>query len=78
VLADLSLATRLTMVTLVRCGFMTVGGPAIGSALFAYGVRSVDANYWASRSRFSFTCPHAWFCCNCGCSTRASSRGRRF
>ncbi|MGB3482740.1 MAG: murein biosynthesis integral membrane protein MurJ [Mycobacterium sp.] len=47
VLADLSLATRLTMVTLIPIvAFMTVGGPAIGSALFAYGnFGSVDANY---------------------------------
>ncbi|MGA5462531.1 murein biosynthesis integral membrane protein MurJ [Mycobacterium sp. NPDC050041] len=36
--ADLSLATRLTMVTLIPIvAVMTVGGPAIGSALFAYG-----------------------------------------
>ncbi|HEY5150748.1 MAG TPA: murein biosynthesis integral membrane protein MurJ [Mycobacterium sp.] len=47
VLADLSLATRLTMVTLIPIvAFMTVGGPAIGSALFAYGkFGEVDANY---------------------------------
>ena len=47
VLADLSLATRLTMVTLIPVvAFMTVGGPAIGSALFAYGkFGQVDANY---------------------------------
>ena len=47
VLADLSLATRLTMVTLIPVvAFMTVGGPAIGSALFAYGkFGEVDANY---------------------------------
>ena len=46
-LADLSLATRLTMVTLIPVvAFMTVGGPAIGSALFAYGkFGEVDANY---------------------------------
>ena len=38
VLADLSLATRLTLITLIPIvAFMTVGGPAIGSALFAYG-----------------------------------------
>jgi putative peptidoglycan lipid II flippase len=38
VLADLSLATRLTMITLIPAvAFMTVCGPAIGSALFAYG-----------------------------------------
>ena len=37
VLADLSLATRLTMVTLIpMVALMTVGGPAIRSALFAY------------------------------------------
>ena len=47
VLADLSLATRLTMVTLIpTVAFMTVGGPAIGSALFAYGnFGAVDAGY---------------------------------
>ncbi|MGI9124400.1 MAG: murein biosynthesis integral membrane protein MurJ, partial [Mycobacterium sp.] len=47
VLADLSLATRLTLVTLIPIvAFMTVGGPAIGSALFAYGkFGEVDANY---------------------------------
>ena len=46
-LADLSLATRLTMVTLIPIvAFMTVGGPAIGSALFAYGnFGEVDAGY---------------------------------
>jgi putative peptidoglycan lipid II flippase len=47
VLADLSLATRLTMITLIpTVAFMTVGGPAIGSALFAYGhFGAVDAGY---------------------------------
>ena len=47
VLADLSLATRLTMITLIPIvAFMTVGGPAIGSALFAYGhFGGVDAGY---------------------------------
>ena len=47
VLADLSFATRLTMITLIPVvGFMTVGGPAIGSALFAYGnFGEVDAGY---------------------------------
>jgi putative peptidoglycan lipid II flippase len=47
VLADLSLATRLTMVTLIPIvAMMTVGGPAIGSALFAYGnFGAVDASY---------------------------------
>ena len=47
VLADLSLATRLTMITLIPIvAFMTVGGPAIGTALFAYGnFGQVDANY---------------------------------
>lgn len=47
VLADLSLATRLTMVTLIPIvAFMTVAGTAIGSALFAYGnFGEVDANY---------------------------------
>ena len=47
VLADLSLATRLQMITLIPIvTFMTVAGPAIGSALFAYGkFGGVDANY---------------------------------
>ncbi|RAV06751.1 murein biosynthesis integral membrane protein MurJ [Mycolicibacterium sp. GF69] len=47
VLADLSLATRLTMVILIPIvAVMTVGGPAIGSALFAYGnFGEVDAGY---------------------------------
>jgi len=47
VLGDLSLATRLTLVTLIPIvAFMTVGGPAIGSALFAYGhFGQVDAAY---------------------------------
>ncbi len=47
VLADLSLATRLTLITLIPIvAFMTVAGPAIGSALFAYGhFGGVDAGY---------------------------------
>jgi len=47
VLADLSLATRLTMITLIpTVAFMTVGGSAMGSALFAYGhFGNVDAGY---------------------------------
>lgn len=47
VLADLSLATRLTMITLIPVvAVMTVGGPAIGTALFAYGnFGAVDAGY---------------------------------
>lgn len=47
VLADLSLAARLTMVTLIPVvAVMTVAGPAIGTALFAYGkFGEVDANY---------------------------------
>jgi putative peptidoglycan lipid II flippase len=47
VLADLSLATRLTMITLIpTVAFMTVGGSAMGSALFAYGrFGGVDAGY---------------------------------
>ncbi|MCB0930860.1 MAG: murein biosynthesis integral membrane protein MurJ [Mycobacterium sp.] len=47
VLADFSLATRLQLVTLIPVvAFMTVAGPAIGSALFAYGnFGQVDANY---------------------------------
>lgn len=47
VLTDLSLAVRLTMVTLIPiAAFMTVAGPAIGSALFAYGnFGAVDADY---------------------------------
>jgi putative peptidoglycan lipid II flippase len=50
VLDDLALATRLTMVTLIpTVAFMTVGGSAIGSALFAYGkFGSVDAGYLGS------------------------------
>nr|WP_232786758.1 murein biosynthesis integral membrane protein MurJ [Mycolicibacterium aurum] len=47
VLGDLSLATRLTMLTLIPIvAMMTVGGPAIGSALFSYGnFGAVDAGY---------------------------------
>lgn len=47
VLGDLSLASRLTMVTLIpTVALMTVGGPAMGSALFAYGrFGDVDAGY---------------------------------
>jgi putative peptidoglycan lipid II flippase len=47
VLADLSLASRLTLVTLIPIvAFMTVGGPAIGTALFAYGhFGQIDAGY---------------------------------
>ncbi|MEO6792347.1 MAG: murein biosynthesis integral membrane protein MurJ [Mycobacterium sp.] len=47
VLADISLATRLMMVTLIPIvALMTIGGPAIGSALFAYGnFGDVDAGY---------------------------------
>lgn len=47
VLGDLSLATRLTLITLIPIvAFMTVGGPAMGSALFAYGhFGNVDAAY---------------------------------
>ncbi len=47
VLADLNLATRLTMITLIPIvAMMTVGGPAIGSALFAYGnFGQTDAGY---------------------------------
>jgi putative peptidoglycan lipid II flippase len=47
VLADLSLAIRLTMITLIpTVAFMTVGGSAMGSALFAYGhFGDVDAGY---------------------------------
>ncbi len=47
VLADLSLATRLTLITLIPIvAFMTVAGPAMGSALFAYGhFGGVDAGY---------------------------------
>ncbi|BBX33176.1 murein biosynthesis integral membrane protein MurJ [Mycolicibacterium mageritense] len=47
ILADLSLATRLTMITLIPIvAMMTVGGPAIGSALFAYGnFGETDAGY---------------------------------
>jgi putative peptidoglycan lipid II flippase len=47
ILDDFSLATRLTMVTLIPIvAMMTVGGPAIGSALFAYGnFGETDAGY---------------------------------
>lgn len=47
VLADFSLATRLTLITLIpTIAAMTVGGPALGSALFAYGkFGDVDAGY---------------------------------
>ncbi|HTM83605.1 MAG TPA: murein biosynthesis integral membrane protein MurJ, partial [Mycobacterium sp.] len=47
VLADVSLATRLMMITLIPVvALMTIGGPAIGSALFAYGnFGDVDAGY---------------------------------
>ncbi len=47
VLADLSLATRMTLVILIpTVAFMTVGGPAMGSALFAYGhFGEIDAGY---------------------------------
>jgi len=47
VLADLSLATRLTMITLIpTVAFMTVGGSAMGSALFAYGhFGDIDAGH---------------------------------
>jgi putative peptidoglycan lipid II flippase len=47
VLADLSFATRLTMLTLIPVvAFMTVAGPALGSALFAYGnFGDADAGY---------------------------------
>src|ERR1700761_6775183 len=47
VLADLSLAIRLTMITLIpTVAFMTVGGSAMGSALFAYGhFGDVDAGH---------------------------------
>jgi len=50
VLADLSLATRLTMITLIpTVAFLTVGGSAVGSALFAYGrFGDVDAGYLGS------------------------------
>jgi len=50
VLNDLSLAIRLTMLTLIPIvAFMTVGGGAIGTALFAYGkFGQVDAGYLGS------------------------------
>lgn len=46
-LADLSLATRLTLITLIpTVAFMTAGGSAMGSVLFAYGhFGEVDAGY---------------------------------
>ena len=44
ILDDLSLAMRLTMITLIPIvALMTVGGPAIGSALFSYGNFSASA-----------------------------------
>lgn len=45
--ADMSLATRITMVTLIPIvAVMTIGGPAIGSILFSYGnFGAVDAGY---------------------------------
>lgn len=58
VLADLSLATRLMMITLIPIvALMTVGGRAIGSALFAYGnFGDVDAGYLgAAVSMSAFT-----------------------
>jgi putative peptidoglycan lipid II flippase len=47
VLADISLATRLTMLTLIPIvALMTISGPAMGSALFAYGnFGATDAGY---------------------------------
>jgi len=81
VLGDLSLATRLTLITLIPIvAFMTLGGPAIGSALFAYGhFGGVDAGYLGAAIALSaFTLlPYGWCCCNCACSTPGSSRGRR-
>ncbi|HEU0191266.1 MAG TPA: murein biosynthesis integral membrane protein MurJ [Mycobacterium sp.] len=55
VLGDLSLATRLMMITLIPvASLMTVGGPAIGSALFAYGnFGDVDAGYLGAAVGFS-------------------------
>jgi putative peptidoglycan lipid II flippase len=55
VLADLSLATRLTLITLFpTVAFMTVGGRAIGSALFAYGnFGELDASYLGAAIAFS-------------------------
>lgn len=46
-LGDLSLATRLTLITLIpTVAFLTAGGSAIGSVLFAYGhFGEVDAGY---------------------------------
>ena len=79
VLADFSLATRLQLVTLIPVvAFMTVAGPAIGSALFAYGnFGQVDANYLGMAIALSsFTLiPTRWCCCNCGSSTHANNRG---
>lgn len=55
VLADISLAVRLTMLTLIPIvALMTVGGPAIGSALFDYGnFGDVDAGYLGTAIAFS-------------------------
>ena len=82
VLADLSLATRLTMVTLIPVvAFMTVGGPAIGSALFAYGnFGEVDAGYLGMAITLSaFTLiPYSMVLLQtAGVLRQASSRGRR-
>lgn len=81
VLADLSLATRLTLITLIPIvAFMTVGGPrwaARCSPTVISGTSTPDT--WAprSRSRRSRSSPTAWCSCSCGCSTRANSPGRR-
>ena len=82
VLDDLGLATRLTMVTLIpTVAFMTVGGSAIGSALFAYGkFGSVDAGYLGSAIALSaFTLiPYAMVLLQLRVFYAASSRGLRF
>ncbi len=76
VLADLSLATRLTMVTLIPIvAFMTVGGPAIGSALFAYGnFGEVDAGYLGMA--ITLVGVHADPVCACAASTSGVLRPR--
>ncbi|MUM17096.1 murein biosynthesis protein MurJ [Mycobacterium sp. CBMA271] len=51
VLADMSLATRLTMIVLIPVvAVMTVGGPAMGPALFAYGNFSLASAHYLGLS----------------------------
>ncbi len=51
VLGDMSLATRLTMTVLIPVvAVLTVGGPAMGPALFAYGNFSLQSAYYLGLS----------------------------